>query len=71
MYHLLVHWSVKAVRRRIVGTGRMRHLKLVQRKFGNGFRTKTLFTKEEMKEIKSKKKVKVEKVEKKEEKKSE
>ena len=54
----------------MVGTGRMRHLKLVQRKYRNGFRTKTIFTKDEMKEIKSKKKEKVEKVEKKEVKKS-
>ena len=31
--------SNKAKRRRTEGTGRMRHLKLVQRRFRNGFRT--------------------------------
>ncbi|KAJ4458858.1 putative 60S ribosomal protein L37 [Paratrimastix pyriformis] len=30
-------WSVKANRRRTTGTGRMRHLKLVQRRFKNQF----------------------------------
>jgi large subunit ribosomal protein L37e len=29
--------SEKAVRRKIAGTGRMRHLKIVRRKFRNGF----------------------------------
>lgn len=33
-----VNWSQKALRRRTTGTGRMRHLKNVQRKFKNGFR---------------------------------
>ena len=32
------NWSQKALRRRTTGTGRMRHLKTVQRKFKNGFR---------------------------------
>ncbi|XP_061182260.1 large ribosomal subunit protein eL37A-like [Saccostrea echinata] len=34
-------WSEKAKRRRTTGTGRMRHLKIVQRKFRNGFREGT------------------------------
>ena len=32
------NWSQKAVRRKTTGTGRMRHLKVVLRKFKNGFR---------------------------------
>lgn len=32
------NWSVKAIRRKTTGTGRMRHLKTVQRRFSNGFR---------------------------------
>ncbi|RLN95442.1 hypothetical protein BBJ28_00008142 [Nothophytophthora sp. Chile5] len=32
------NWSQKALRRRTTGTGRMRHLKNVSRKFKNGFR---------------------------------
>ncbi|XP_076815125.1 large ribosomal subunit protein eL37A-like isoform X2 [Clavelina lepadiformis] len=32
------NWSRKAKRRRTTGTGRMRHLKLVNRRFRNGFR---------------------------------
>lgn len=32
------NWSVKAKRRKTTGSGRMRHLKLVQRRFRNGFR---------------------------------
>ncbi|CAL8462401.1 g1934 [Coccomyxa elongata] len=32
------NWSQKAIRRKTTGTGRMRHLKVVQRKFKNGFR---------------------------------
>jgi len=32
------NWSVKAIGRKTTGTGRMRHLKLVQRRFKNGFR---------------------------------
>ncbi|XP_071843107.1 large ribosomal subunit protein eL37A-like [Apostichopus japonicus] len=35
------NWSFKAIRRRTTGTGRMRHLKLVQRRFKNGFREGT------------------------------
>ncbi|XP_054161549.1 probable 60S ribosomal protein L37-A [Oppia nitens] len=31
------NWSVKAIRRKTTGTGRMRHLKKVFRKFKNGF----------------------------------
>nr|CDS26601.1 ribosomal protein L37a [Hymenolepis microstoma] len=33
------NWSVKALRRRTTGTGRCLHLKSVQRRFKNGFRT--------------------------------
>jgi len=32
------NWSVKARRRRTTGTGRTRHLKIVHRRFNNGFR---------------------------------
>uniref|UniRef100_H2Z9U1 Large ribosomal subunit protein eL37 n=1 Tax=Ciona savignyi TaxID=51511 RepID=H2Z9U1_CIOSA len=32
------NWSKKAKRRHTTGTGRMRHLKLVNRRFKNGFR---------------------------------
>lgn len=32
------NWSVKSRRRRTTGTGRMKHLKLVYRRFKNGFR---------------------------------
>ncbi|KAE9555803.1 hypothetical protein FO519_001017 [Halicephalobus sp. NKZ332] len=31
-------WSIKSIRRRTTGTGRMRHLKVVHRRFRNGFR---------------------------------
>ncbi|KAL3081749.1 hypothetical protein niasHS_011834 [Heterodera schachtii] len=34
----IFQWSVKSIRRRTTGTGRMRHLKLVHRRFRNGFR---------------------------------
>merc|ERR1712049_68948 len=34
-------WSVKARRRATTGTGRMRHLSVVRRKFRNGFREGT------------------------------
>jgi len=33
------NWSEKAKRRKTTGTGRMRHMKEVARKFKNGFRT--------------------------------
>ncbi|KAL1968029.1 hypothetical protein VTN77DRAFT_2158 [Rasamsonia byssochlamydoides] len=33
------NWSEKAKRRRTTGTGRMRYLKLVNRRFHNGFQT--------------------------------
>jgi hypothetical protein len=33
------NWSVKAIRRKTTGSGRMRHLKTVQRRFKNGFRS--------------------------------
>ncbi|KAI8509223.1 probable 60S ribosomal protein L37-A [Branchiostoma floridae] len=35
------NWSMKAKRRKMTGTGRMRHLKQVQRRFDNGFREGT------------------------------
>ena len=34
-------WSIKARRRSTTGTGRMRHLKVVHRRFRNGFREGT------------------------------
>merc|ERR1712113_271603 len=34
-------WSIKARRRHTTGTGRMRHLKVVRRRFRNGFREGT------------------------------
>ncbi len=40
-YENAVNWSQKAKRRRTEGTGRMSHLKLVRRKFKNGFREGT------------------------------
>lgn len=33
------NWGLKTSRRRTTGTGRMQHLKNVQRRFKNGFRT--------------------------------
>ncbi|XP_016973502.1 probable 60S ribosomal protein L37-A [Drosophila rhopaloa] len=35
------NWSVKAKRRKTTGTGRMQHLKVVRRRFRNGFREGT------------------------------
>mmetsp|Transcript_13016 Transcript_13016/g.19448 ORF Transcript_13016/g.19448 Transcript_13016/m.19448 type:complete len:93 (+) Transcript_13016:89-367(+) len=35
------NWSIKALRRRTEGTGRMRHLKTMPRRFKNGFREGT------------------------------
>ena len=35
-------WSVKAKRRKTTGTGRMRHLSDVRRRFRNGFREGTV-----------------------------
>lgn len=35
------NWSQKALRRRTQGTGRMKYLKTVSRKFKNGFREGT------------------------------
>ncbi|CAG0912491.1 unnamed protein product [Notodromas monacha] len=32
------NWSTKAIRRKTTGTGRMRHLKIVHRRFRNGFK---------------------------------
>ncbi|XP_076441167.1 large ribosomal subunit protein eL37A-like [Babylonia areolata] len=36
------NWSEKAKRRNTTGTGRMRHLKVVYRRFRNGFREGTV-----------------------------
>jgi hypothetical protein len=36
-----VNWSVKGKRRKTTGTGRMRHLKTLSRRFKNGFREGT------------------------------
>uniref|UniRef100_A0A0N4ZNQ2 Ribosomal protein L37 n=1 Tax=Parastrongyloides trichosuri TaxID=131310 RepID=A0A0N4ZNQ2_PARTI len=33
------NWSVKSIRRRTTGTGRMRHLKKVHARYANGFRS--------------------------------
>eukprot|EP01024_Parvocaulis_polyphysoides_P062194 TRINITY_DN7040_c0_g1_i3.p4 TRINITY_DN7040_c0_g1~~TRINITY_DN7040_c0_g1_i3.p4 ORF type:complete len:109 (-),score=7.80 TRINITY_DN7040_c0_g1_i3:105-392(-) len=35
-------WSIKSIRRRTTGTGRMRHLKHVAQRFKNGFRDGTM-----------------------------
>ena len=35
------NWSVKAIRRKTTGTGRLRHLKHMSRRFKNGFREGT------------------------------
>lgn len=37
-YDIIVNWSEKAKRRKTTGTGRMSHLKVVHRRFLNGFR---------------------------------
>ena len=39
------NWGAKAKRRRTEGTGRMSHMKLMPRKFKNGFREGTTATK--------------------------
>lgn len=36
------NWAAKALRRRTTGTGRMRYLKTLPRKFKNGFREGTV-----------------------------
>ena len=36
------NWSEKAIRRKMTGTGRMAYLKVVRRKFRNGFREGTV-----------------------------
>nr|ABW23234.1 ribosomal protein rpl37 [Eurythoe complanata] len=36
------NWSIKAKRRKTTGTGRMRHMKSVFRRFRNGFREGTV-----------------------------
>lgn len=38
-FYFSVNWGEKAQRRRTTGTGRMRYLKTVDRKFKNGFQT--------------------------------
>ena len=40
--HLADNWAGKAKRRRTQGTGRMRFLKTVARRFKNGFRSGTV-----------------------------
>ena len=40
------NWSEKAKRRSTVGTGRMRHLKTMSRRFKNGFREGTVAKKQ-------------------------
>nr|ALS05048.1 60S ribosomal protein L37 [Centropages tenuiremis] len=44
------NWSVKAKRRKTTGTGRMRHLSVVRRKFRNGFREGTVAVSQKKKE---------------------
>jgi len=39
------NWAAKALRRRTTGTGRMRYLKSLPRRFKNGFREGTKATK--------------------------
>lgn len=41
VFYVLVNWSIKAKRRKTTGTGRMRHLKVLHRRFKNGFREGT------------------------------
>ncbi|KAH0895043.1 hypothetical protein HID58_057472 [Brassica napus] len=41
VYPLLDNWSVKAIRRKTTGTGRMRYLRNVPRRFKTGFREGT------------------------------
>lgn len=36
----IVNWSTKGKRRNTTGTGRMKHLRLVHRRFKNGFAVK-------------------------------
>jgi hypothetical protein len=36
-----VQWGQKQIRRNTTGTGRMKHLRSVQRRFRNGFREQT------------------------------
>jgi len=38
---IAVNWGAKALRRRTTGTGRMRYLKTLPRRFKNGFREGT------------------------------
>ena len=35
------NWSVKGIRRKTTGTGRMRYMKTLARRFKNGFRERT------------------------------
>merc|ERR1711909_261741 len=44
------NWSIKARRRKTTGTGRMRHMKVIQRKFRNGFREGTVAVSQKKKE---------------------
>lgn len=38
LIHVPDNWSVKAIRRKTTGTGRMRHLRHLPRRFSNNFR---------------------------------
>ena len=40
-FNLVDQWGKKAIRRKTTGTGRMRYLGTVSRKFKNGFRENT------------------------------
>jgi len=44
------NWSVKAIRRRTTGTGRMRYLKHIPRRFKNGFHEGVALPKREKKQ---------------------
>ncbi|EFA80826.1 ribosomal protein L37 [Heterostelium album PN500] len=48
------NWSVKAIRRKTTGTGRMRHIKVVQKKFNSGFREAPLVVKKTAAKLKFK-----------------
>lgn len=50
------NWAYKAIRRKTTGTGRMRYLKTLPRKFKNGFREGTVALKKGTKASKAEKK---------------
>lgn len=43
LFLVLDNWSVKAIRRKTTGTGRMRYLRHVPRRFKSGFREGIIF----------------------------